>query len=105
MSKTLAFQKLTQTIRDRAEEAMRLQQKDVTINVKVPHPTLGDVNLDLKIKSNKLSVDLTSNNKSMQLMLNQNRGEIKKILDGLVKDSEYELDANPVQIYNKNGEI
>ena len=104
VQKTVAVQKLTQIIRDRAQDAIEKSQKDMTLNVKGIQTTLGEVELDLKITNKKISVRISSESKGMQTLLNQERSNIVSILNELIAgsaESEYVLADIPVEICHK----
>jgi hypothetical protein len=104
VQKTVAVQKLTQIIRDRAQDAIEKSKTDMTLNVKGIQTTLGDVELDLKIANKKISVRLSSESKDVQTLLNQERLNIVSILNGLIAgsaESAYVLADVPVEVCHK----
>ncbi|MDP4724702.1 MAG: hypothetical protein NWS47_00165 [Alphaproteobacteria bacterium] len=104
VQRTLAAQKLTQIIRDRAQDAIEKGKNDMALNVKGIQTTLGEVELDLKISNKKISVRISSESKNMQTLLNQERSSIISILNGLIgstEKSEYVLADIPVEICHK----
>ncbi len=105
VQRTSDIQKLMQTIRDRTSDAIKEKQNDKSINVMMNHLTLGEVEMGLKIKNNKISINFLSKNKNMQKLLNQERADILSILNGLVKSTEYSLEDNPIQILNNEKEF
>ena len=108
VQRTVAVQKLTQIIRDRAQDAMDKSKNDMTINVKGIQTTLGEVELDLKINNKKISIRLSSESKDMQTLLTQERSKIVSILNGLIDStavSEYSLADIPVEVCHKEKEL
>jgi hypothetical protein len=104
VQRTVAVQKLTQIIRDRAQDAIEKSKNDMTLNVKGIQTTLGEVELDLKITNKKISVRISSESKDMQTLLTQERSNIVSILNGLIDStakSEYVLADIPVEICHK----
>lgn len=108
VQKTEAVKKLTQVIRDRAQDAIDKGKNDIALNVKGIQTNFGEVELDFKITNKKISVRFLSDSKDMQTLLNQERSNIVSILNGLIKlnsDAEYMLADMPVEICHKEKEI
>lgn len=102
--RTAAVQKLTQIIKDRAQDAIDKSKGDIALNVKGIQTNIGEVELDFKITNRKVSVRFLSDSKDMQALLNQERSNIVSILNGLIgsnSEFEYMLADMPVEICHK----
>ena len=95
--KTLAIQHMMETIRTRIQDANIKNSMSSDINIEFTHPTLGAVDIQLKIRDNKVSTKFFGKTEEMRTLLRQNRNEIESIL----KDAGLELDQDPILIYQK----
>ena len=108
VQKTVAVQKLSQVIRERALDAIEKSKSDMNLNVRGIQTTLGEVEMDLKIANKKISVRLSSDSKDIQTLLTQQRSGIEAILNGLIDSTVgagYLLADIPVEVCHKEKEI
>ncbi|MES2252381.1 MAG: flagellar hook-length control protein FliK [Pseudomonadota bacterium] len=97
IQKALAVQQIMQTFRARINEANLRNSGNTSINVQLTHQTLGDVDVQLKIKDNKVSTKFFGEKKVMQNLLRQNISNIESILT----EAGLSLDSDPILIYQK----
>jgi len=97
IQKALAVQQMMQTFRARINDANLRNSGNTSINVQLTHQTLGDVDVQLKIKDNKVSAKFFGEKKEMQNLLRQNISNIESILT----EAGLFLDSDPIRIYQK----
>jgi hypothetical protein len=95
--KTLLDQKMIQIFREHINKANLRNSINTDTKVLLEHPTLGNVDVQLSVRDNKVSAKFFGKTENMRNLLRQNITTIESILT----NADLQLDTNPILVLSK----
>ena len=95
--KTLLDQKMIQIFREHINKANLRNSINTDTKVLLEHPTLGNVDVQLSVRDNKVSAKFFGKTENMRNLLRQNITAIESILT----NADLQLDTNPILVLSK----